>query len=60
MSARAMPYPCLPPIEKVEIVIYAVFYHADETHDEPLQRTGCAGRRALALGGKMAALGNFE
>lgn len=46
MSARAMPYPCPPPIGNVEIVIYAVFDQADETHDEPLQRTGCTGRSA--------------
>jgi hypothetical protein len=52
MSASAMPYPCPPPVGKVGIVIYAVFDQADETHNEPLQRTGCAGGRALALGGK--------
>jgi len=44
MSARAMLYPCSPPVGEVEIVIYAVFDQADETHYEPLQRTGCAGR----------------
>ena len=44
MSVSAMPYPCPLPVGKVEIVIYAVFDHADETHNEPPERTGCAGR----------------